>query len=138
MKEKTYLGGMGVNSSASSLASCSSVFCEAISSGVGGGSHDETKRRDWAIETLIVACMASSEVAVGTGIGNSCCLAARRLEGFNISRVRHATRPWPGNNVGGPGRATPPPTSSPDSPDSRGAGDHQNPLRFTSDHKRSL
>lgn len=42
----SHLGGMGINNSASSLASCSSVFCKVISSGVGGGSHDETRRRD--------------------------------------------------------------------------------------------
>lgn len=69
---RAHLGGMGVNNSTSSLASCSSVFCEPISSGVGGGSHDETRRRDWAIETLMVACIASLETAVGVGIGNSC------------------------------------------------------------------
>lgn len=67
--KRAHLGGVGVNNSASSLASCSSVFCEAISSGVGGGSQDETRRLDWATETLIPACIASPETAVGAGIG---------------------------------------------------------------------
>lgn len=64
-----YLGGMSLNNSASSLASCSSVFCDAISCGVGGGSHDEIKRRDLATETFIVAWIAPTEGAVDADIG---------------------------------------------------------------------
>lgn len=83
--KRSHLGGRGINNSASSLASCSSVFCKAISSGVGGGSHDETRRRDWAIETLMIACIASPEAAVGAGIGNLCEL----LDVWRF-RVKHA------------------------------------------------